>query len=170
MKVQGKFEIKGFEELIRNFRKINSAIQKEIIKKAGKEAAEPILQSAIQKVSVGENGTLANSIKVEQQIYNLTTHETIIHTKKAGTIKIWNRKTRRKEEQKGAPFYARWVEHGHFIVKGGRNRSGKGGGGKIVAKTQAKPFMRPAFEENIDKAEQIMADVIGRELKKFKVP
>jgi HK97 gp10 family phage protein len=47
---------------------------------------------------------------------------------------------------------ARWVEYGHRLVRGGRNRIGRGGPGKVVGNVPAHPFIRPAFESSAEAA------------------
>jgi len=41
---------------------------------------------------------------------------------------------------------AHFVEYGHRLVKGGRNRKGRGGPGKVIGEVPQYPFIRTGFE------------------------
>lgn len=69
---------------------------------------------------------------------------------------------------------ARFVEYGHRMVSGGQSKvlaSGKlSGPGKASSKdVSAHPFLRPAYEEVADAAQQAEADVLQEELQKARV-
>jgi len=53
---------------------------------------------------------------------------------------------------KATRHVANWVEYGHRLVRGGRNRKGRGGPGRVVGNVPAHPFIRPAFEASADAA------------------
>ena len=71
-------------------------------------------------------------------------------------------------------WYGRLVEMGHKLVRGGRLASGaknkrkSSGGGKVIGHVAAKPFLRPAFDNNVDKVIAAMAKVLKEELGKLK--
>lgn len=118
--------------------------------KALKAAAEPILDAAIGKAPVGETGRLADSLKI-----------------------VTGKRNRRNRKGAG-PFvqvkadgwiagYAHLVEYGHVIAKktflGFR---------KIFGYVPPKPFMRPAFDENSERAIAILVSSLKSSIQNFK--
>ncbi len=61
---------------------------------------------------------------------------------------------------------ARWVEYGHRLVRGGRNRKGRGGPGRVVGSVPSHPFIRPAFEAAEGAAVEAFAEGLKAELRK----
>ena len=65
---------------------------------------------------------------------------------------------------------ARWVEYGHRLVQGGRNRvlaSGKQkGNGTVAGFVEAHPFIRPAYEESRQKVITTICETLATELEK----
>jgi HK97 gp10 family phage protein len=60
---------------------------------------------------------------------------------------------------------ARFVEWGHRFVKGGRYMTwGKRGKGQEIGDVEAAPFIRPAFDANIDLVAQAINDSIKADL------
>ena len=63
-------------------------------------------------------------------------------------------------------WYGRLVEYGHKIVRGGR----LGKGGKVVGHVAAKPFLRPAFDNNVEKTVSAIKSKFHSELDKLHLP
>lgn len=57
---------------------------------------------------------------------------------------------------------AGFVEYGHRLVRGGRNRKGRGGPGKVVGQVPAHPFIRPAFEASGAEAVETFAATVQK--------
>ena len=98
-----------------------------------------------------EPGELKESIRTRTSTTYDVAEATIGPTGKAGVV-------------------AGWVEYGHRMVKGGSSKvlaSGKTRGrGKQTGDVPAHPFLRPAFEESIAEAQEMMEQTLLEELTK----
>jgi HK97 gp10 family phage protein len=126
----------GDKELARALRKLGGKVERKYTRQAVNVAATPILKDARRKVPE-QTGTLKLSLGKRVRTY-----------KRSGTVMaLVGPKTNVEAEFKGRvrkpKFYAHLVENGHIASDG--------------SFVPAQPFLRPAFDENVDKSRQIVA-------------
>lgn len=173
-------QIHGFAELIADLRTLPDKLQKKAVKDSVRAGAKLILKEARKrapksvhrwegaKVNKVPPGTLRKGIKIARATKQpkWIVRDIIGFTKKA--------------------WYGRLVEEGHKWVVGGTLAGGKkrrktkglpvtrggrpttSGQGRVVKHISAKPFLRPAFDANVDKTINIMRKTLGDGIKKMK--
>lgn len=180
------FRISGLQDLERRLLALPEKVQRVTLIKACREAAVPILTAAQSKVP-RDTGLLARSIKVKFTHRAVTSVEASIGVfglsrgQRGRIIERFKRKGLGLPDarQMGDPYYALWVEKGHDILVGGRRRVAsseltKGQlirrqrqgvrVGRVAGHVAARPFLRPALDENAQQATNIVAQVIRDEL------
>jgi len=159
---------KGLKELDRELGALSHRLQVQGANAMNRSGANVILRAARKKCPV-ETGNLKKSLTVVQ-----------MKSAKTGSAVHWvTHTTGRGVKNDG--WYAHIVEFGNIhgpydIPKRGRATkklmSGKEGtfGRRIESKTwRAKPYMRPAFYENEEKAIDMMAENLGKFLERKKM-
>ncbi|RMD51894.1 hypothetical protein D6827_01200 [Candidatus Parcubacteria bacterium] len=134
--------LEGLPQLTRRLQQLEFKLRRKVYRSALRKATKPILSRAKQLVTV-DTGTLRDSLKIRvtEQLFG---YEAVVTPVKS----------------KGKdPYYAHFVELGHVIR---RKR-----GGKVLGHVEAKPFLRPAFDENYKRAISILAAEIRGALKRF---
>jgi HK97 gp10 family phage protein len=147
MRAGGGVEIKGLDELRRKLKDMGQALAGQVMTDILKAAADPVLNDAIAKCPT-DTGTLRSSIKLNISPPAKTGAKVAVVAGEGFFL--------------GETFYGGFVEYGHFTGK----RKGRKGvdadkyrnkqiaaGRKWVA---AKPFMRPAADENKDRVLNII--------------
>jgi len=145
-------ELKGFDEAIRELNKLPDKMQKQSILKIERKSTKPVIQAAKSKLlSYGSNFK-----KLSQSIGNITAKRT-----KNAIIYVGPRV---KGKWKAIGYIARWVEYGTsgIIKKKGRSKSSGNfnpdfafvgkipKGGRFRADQPARPFMRPAIDQQMN--------------------
>jgi HK97 gp10 family phage protein len=145
--VADAFEITvdGLTELEKNLDKLGGEFKEQMIRKALR-AGGTIMQAAIMAntpinpVIPGPKSTALPPGALQSDV-----HLSVSKDKETDSFSAWI------YFGKSTVRYARWVEWGHRLVHGGRYKSwGKRGKGKEIGDVVAHPFIRPAFEGNID--------------------
>ena len=130
----------GGDVLAKALRTLPVKVEKQIIREATRAAAEPVLHAAQAKAPV-ETGLLKSTLRI-----------TTSTSSRKGTFKAriqaGGKGAEEGKDYTGEAFYAPMIEYGHFA---GHRRLG--GAREWV---EPKPFMRPAFDENVEKAIDIM--------------
>jgi HK97 gp10 family phage protein len=166
MSFKVKGEVKGLQQVVATLEKIKRGARNRILKRAMMLASKPILDAAKDKAPK-EFGLLKRSIKRK-----------VIVDKKTGTVRVLigpakgygkvvklkpdqvfrevsgatrkvTKPTAEQREQKRDP-----VHYAHLVELG-------------TVKRQAKPFLRPALDDNAAKFVRIMADVVREEIEKL---
>jgi HK97 gp10 family phage protein len=158
-----EFELKGFAELQRRLQELPKKLQRSVMAGAVKEA------SGIVQRAAKENAPIA-----AKDIYRKAIHKT---GKKAGqgykaklapgTLKkSIGIRQKRKGVQQGEvvfqigpskkAFYGQFVEKGHVLRKKRK--------GPVIGHVPAYPFLRPAIEQNVHQAVEIMRKRIAEGL------
>lgn len=187
-------EIKGFDELKRALKDLPAVVAGPITEKALTEAAKPIHAAALAKVPV-DTGFLKSRLSSRfvkgrdpaSSFVSIGTSEADYQGKTfyaafveyghfAGTRRdrIARSVARRLRSEarrarktggglapKGSAFRS-WQEA--FFSAEGQRAANAAGARRFV---EPRPFLRPAFDENVAQARQIMEDVIARELEKI---
>ena len=148
------FEIKieGLDELKRELSQFPEQLQKKALDKAVRAGSKIIVAAARQKAPVRANewegikypnppGTLKKGIKAE----------------KARRMPAYFR--RDIIGFSPSAWYGALVERGHKIVRGD----------KTVGHVAAKPFLRPAFDENLEKTLNAMKEALGKAIGDIKM-
>ncbi|HHR4725792.1 TPA: hypothetical protein ACS540_003524 [Salmonella enterica] len=152
------FEIDGLQALDAQLGELSGVVQAKILRKVVREAMRPVLQATIgcytsQWHSV--TGQLENSIGLRVRVPRQSTWADVIASVGVFTNKKLKAQTGSRMD---APLVAWWLEHGvepHATGDGARrSRKKRQGSGIQHPGITAKPFIRPAFDNNI---EQIMA-------------
>ena len=145
-------KIQGFTELMDDLKKIPIELRTKAIAKSVRAGAKVVVKAARQKAPVRSNeweginypnppGTLKKGIKAEKA----KRQPSYIYRDVIGfSPKAW---------------YGALVERGHKIVRGD----------KTIGHVAAKPFLRPAFDDNQDKIFEAMREKLGEEIDKFKM-
>lgn len=135
--------LKGDKELIKTLRKLPDAVRRDVLVEALEAAAEPIADAARRKVDV-DRGKLRASIKVRRS-----------RARRAGP-RVAVTTSRERAWYAGETYYGAFIEFGHFVgsrALGSRRRF-----------VPARPFMRPAYDENRFAALVIARRVAARRL------
>jgi HK97 gp10 family phage protein len=144
----------GFEALDRELAKLPLKLQKQAMRRMVRGGAAVVQKDAKQKAPK-KSGRLKSAIIVRAKPARDTKPETI-----AALVLIRTKTTKRG---KIAP-HAHLLEYGHQLVKGGK----LGSGGRVIGFVAARPFMRPAFDNNISKIINVMRRILGREIREYK--
>lgn len=146
-------EISGAKELSEQLDKLVKEMSDEL-SPAVEAGIEPVLQAAKRKAPVGDmHKESRRALRT-----NLATRET--EGRKHAILRDSLVKKRVKTKDGTAAWvvstgkarHGIQVELGHNVVKDGR----------VVGHAPAKPYLRPAFEETKDRAEEIVRDGLGR--------
>ncbi len=147
-------KVTGFEALDRELAKLPLKIQNKVVKKMVREGAKVVQKAAKQKAP-RKTGRLRRAIIVRAKTRRETRPETV-----AAKVMIRSKATKRGAI---AP-HAHLLEYGHQLVKGGK----LGSGGKVIGFVAARPFMRPAFDNNKSKVINTMRRVFARGIREYK--
>jgi HK97 gp10 family phage protein len=142
MKVRMKVE--GGDKLARRLQMLAEETARKHMREAALEGAEEIRAAAVEKAPE-RTGTLKENIFTE--ITKQTKNRVEIHIGPG---------------EKG--WYGRLVEEGHAIVVGGSLKSKKRPG-RIIGHVSPQPFLRPAFDEKTEEAQDVMVKELRRRLK-----
>jgi HK97 gp10 family phage protein len=133
MSVEIRFDVKGQDQLLNNFRTLATKIQRDLNKHALNAAAEPIMDAARDFAPVGTGpgaGALRNSIGIQLTSKDKWQHAKIGPRKgKKFRVAIG---TKTKGKNKGKPKYNSPSKYKKFVEFGTKHSA-------------ARPFMRPAF-------------------------
>ncbi len=132
-------EIKGLRELMLALEKLPAEVQKKPVQQALRAAAKPMRDAAIANASAfRDTGTVEKNIKVvRSKVYN---GKNYVH---GVVLRVLNSSKRRRAKGMGDPFYWKFLEFG-------------------TVHAPARPFLRPAFESNKDRALQIIRERLAR--------
>lgn len=130
-----RMKVEGGDKLARRLQMLAEETARKHMREAALEGAEVIRVEAAEKAP-RKTGTLAEDI--QKEIKKQTKSRVEIHVGPG---------------KKG--WYGRLVEEGHAIV---RDK-------KVVGHVSPKPFLRPAFDEKTDEAQDVIAAELRRRLK-----
>lgn len=146
--------VHGLKELNAKLKALPDKLAVKVLKGALMEAAQPILHAARSKAPV-DTGLLVSSIKVRSGV-----------SIRRGVVRATVGTS--SGDYHGDEFYAAFIEYGHRQGKRTRWVKAKGKLGKLQAAVEkagdsrpfvpAQPFMRPAFDENKEKALRIFVE------------
>lgn len=129
----------GQKELERTFRTLGDRVQRKVSRSAVTAASTPIVKAATQNAAE-DTGTLKLAMKGGRKVKT--------YSKTGTTIAVIGPRRQVKSEHKGKvkrpANYAHLVEGGHIAEDGSH--------------VPAQPFLRPAYDQNEDRAQGIMAD------------
>lgn len=149
-----EFQVTGLDELRRRLNELPGKLQRRVLKDAVKDAAQLIQKAAQEKAPVAAEIIFRQAIRKTGKRAGSKYRSRILPgtLKKSITVRQ-NRKAARRQiifqigPSKRA-FYGQFVERGHVL-----RRKAKG---EVVGHVPAMPFMRPAIEENAQKAIDVM--------------
>jgi len=136
-----KISITGLKEIDDVLKGMPTVFQDRVLKTAHADAAKPLVDAAKGLVRVGKTSNLKNSIGVER-----------VSMKKVDAVGLVQVGPRRKGGHKG--YHGHLIEYGHFTRDG-------------VNKTDAYPFMAPAFEQTKALVEGRIAQSVGVKLAQY---
>lgn len=139
-----RMKVEGGDKLARRLQMLAEETARKHMREAALEGAEVIRAAAVEKAPE-RTGTL------KENIFTEITKQ----TKNRVEIQIG-------PGEKG--WYGRLVEEGHAIVVGGSLKSKKRPG-RIIGHVPPHPFLRPAFDEKVDEAQEVMVNELRRRLK-----
>jgi Bacteriophage HK97-gp10, putative tail-component len=160
-------ELIGFDKLDRNLEELqlDGATGERILRKALRVGGEVVQAAIIERAPVrteglgGNSGNPAYDLPPGALKSDIEVHVT--KDKETNSFAVYI------EPGKYTKFVATMVEYGHNMVKGGRlfnwNKRGKG---KHLGFVEAKPFVRPAWEESQAAAIAAVEETIGTEIAK----
>ncbi len=163
----------GFDELEKQLRSLEAVTQRRILRTVVKEAAAPLLPKMIANFNGNWNndsGQLVNSFAIRATIPKNATFADVFAS--VGVFK--NRKVQDASgKTMDAPQIAYWLETGvdpHSLGTKARLSTNKGQGkGNKHSGIPAKPFMRPAFDADVERilgAEKtLLSQLIDKALK-----
>jgi len=135
-------KVEGLRELGERMKGLSEAMNNRIARAATAAGAAVIRDSAKQKVAV-DTGNLKKNIIVKR----LPKGESPLTSEHIVTVRQGKLTKKQKAAGLGDAFYGRFIEYG-------------------TAKMPARPFIRPAFDENKEKAVQAIKDRISKRLDK----
>ena len=151
-------ELTGIKELDRALRKLGERTEKQLQQRTLRKAANVIVKAAKEKCPT----------RKRKETY--ITRSGRERTRSIGLRKSIIARIRRYPLRWVAIIGPKWPEgaHGHLIEKGTKDRFHKAGVGvrRYVGKLLPKPFLRPAYDENIRKVRGIMGIELGRLIEK----
>lgn len=130
--------VHGIDEFVKNLDKIESKVQRKILRKAGKEAMTPVLEEAKRRVPVRYTGNLKKSLWLKLSTSRGRVHATVSPARPQGA-------------------------HGHLIELGTRVRRTKKGAYR--GKVYPRPFLRPAYDLHKNRALDIFGREVWRGVK-----
>lgn len=191
MALQIKAKVDGLKELVQQLKELPQKLQKQTLRKATTEGSQLVLRTAKAKVPVGETGLLKKSLGHKVGISRRTGVVYAVIGPRTGIVRT--RTGKKKVTKLGIRFaqagvkpymYAHLVEFGHRIAKGGslsdqyyqtrvkgrfaRGALRKRATGVVAGHVPAKPFMRPALDENIQAIKGVYERHIKDALKEFR--
>lgn len=173
-----KFKTTGVPELLKALQEIDKKVAKRALTKAVREAAKPILKAAKANVAV-DTKTLKKSLGVKVKVYKGGSGvvglvgirkdkkgKPIKHKRKVGTTKAG------KDIYQDPTKYGHLVEFGtrrHTVAKGDRlarkdRKQSEMQTGKMHPGAKAKPFLRPALDNNQGQVKATMIRVLQHAL------
>jgi len=154
-----RIEVKGIKDLYLDLSKYAEDLQTKVLRKAVRAGSKLIAKDARRRAPVRSSEW-----------------ENIKYPTPPGTLKRGIRVSRARKQPKyivrdvigfsEQAWYGRLVETGHFIVRGGRLRK-KGSKARIVGYSPPRPFLRPAFDANVNQAIEAMKTKMFDETKKL---
>jgi HK97 gp10 family phage protein len=148
-------QIKGLEHFKRGLQSLPIKMARQIQNKAISEAAKFMRQKIVEKTPI-DHGWLISSIKV-----------------KGKKLDDWSVEYRAGSYYQPGDPHPVW--YAHIVERGGMWAIGKKAGAAIRAMKKgiqlaghklghrpARPFVRPAWDANIEKAQSIIAEIIGK--------
>lgn len=161
-----RFDLRGDKALIRALDALEDKVERRVLTSAVGKAARPILQSAKSKVPQ-RTGALRNSLGIKRyRSKRLPMAVAIIGPRV--NFKATKKVAANIGDQNIKPHkYAHLVEFGtapHVIP--GAFVGGKGPLTVSHPGTPARPFLRPAFDQNVGRAQTVMASEIWNGIKK----
>lgn len=148
--------LEGAEQLERKLRLLEPKLFKKVIRNASKKAMQPMVVAAKTKAPI-ETGLLKKSIGMKQKQYTRArVVATIVGPRKGfkKLVKVLDQFGNLKEQYRDPVNYAHLVEFGtaaHALGSGSDSRKQVASGAQHPG-SDAKPFLRPAFDENEHKA------------------
>ncbi|MEG3069440.1 MAG: HK97 gp10 family phage protein [Candidatus Syntrophopropionicum ammoniitolerans] len=139
-----RMKVEGGDRLVRRLQMLAEETARKHMREAALEGAE-VFRAEAEEKAPRKTGTLAEDMQ----------KELVKQTKARVEIKVGPGK-------KG--WYGRLVEEGHAIVVGGR-RKAKKKPGRVVGHAPPQPFLRPAFDEKVGEAQDVIAAELRRRLK-----
>lgn len=154
--VYTRFVLAGDKELIAKLNGLGGKVYRKVVAQASRKAFAPVVSSAKSNV-VKDTGLLKKSIGVKQKRYPRAGRIVTVVGPRTGFGKNIMAKTIRGEVQvyRDPVRYAHLVEYGtqaHAVVQGDYI----GAAEAYHPGTAARPFMRPAFDGNENRAKSIM--------------
>ena len=166
-------EVDGLKELEKQLKYLDNLTQKKVLRKATRESAKPIQQKIEQNVSsMGhvDTGLLSESIKTRVSFPKNRTWADVVAS--VGIFKL-NSLMRQfgLDPKKDMPptVYGWWLEHGtqpHKTGSGSSVRGDRQDKGLMHPGIQAKPFIRPAFDTQLNSTVGIQKNVLSKEIDK----
>lgn len=145
---KGSFKVHGLAELVRNLEAMPEVIRDKAVGKGTKEGAKIIQQAAISLAPEGSHFNRSESApepgRLKQNIVVRERKDTIFDSEHQVVIRAHG-----KADNPRNSFYAYFLEYG-------------------TSKMAAKPFMRPAFEQNKESAVATMAGYIKEAVGSFR--
>ncbi|EKT1335034.1 HK97 gp10 family phage protein [Salmonella enterica subsp. enterica] len=149
------FDLEGFDELEKQLQSLSMVAQKRVLRTVVKESAAPLLPKMIANFNGNWNndtGQLVNSFGIRATIPKNATFADAFAS--VGVFK--NRKVQAASgKEMDAPQIAYWLETGvdpHSLGTKSRLSTSKGQNqGNKHPGIPAKPFMRPAFDSDVEK-------------------
>ena len=169
-----RMDVDGLIELDKQLKQLDLVGQKRVLRKATRESAKPVQKKIEQNVSsMGhvDTGLLSESIKTRVSFPKKRTWADVVAS--VGVFKL-NSLMRQfgLDPKKDMPptVYGWWLEHGtqpHKTGSGAKTSSGKNQDkGLMHPGVQAKPFIRPAFDSQLNSTVSIQKDVLAKEIDK----
>lgn len=173
-----RFDLRGDKALIRALNALEDKVERRVLTSAVGKAARPILQSAKSKVPQ-KTRLLRNSLGIKRYrsklfpmaIAVIGPRQRHVKNRKGETVagfKVTKSVAARGVSDKADPAkYAHLVEFGttpHVIP--GAFVGGKGPLTVSHPGTPARPFLRPAFDQNVGRAQTVMAAEIWNGIRK----
>lgn len=158
MSVKQTFRIEGLAELDKMLSQLSKSMSRTVLRNALKKAGKPIADAATASVPVGKTGNLRRSIKISTKL-------------------------KKSQYRYGRPsrvavdvFVGSSAPHAHLVEFGTGPRRldsprAVNLGGKVVmvehtGQMPARPFLRPAWDLNKEKAVKIFGEEVWKELTK----
>lgn len=167
-------DVDGLQELEKQLKLLDNISQKKVLRKATRESAKPIQKKIEQNVSsMGhvDTGLLSESIKTRVSFPKNRTWADVVAS--VGIFKL-NSLMRQfgLDPKKDMPptVYGWWLEHGtqpHRTGSGANVSSSKNQDkGLMHPGIQAKPFIRPAFDTQLNSTVGIQKNILSQEIDK----
>jgi HK97 gp10 family phage protein len=153
-----RIEVSGLTELREALKTLPEALQGKASQIALTKAARPIVRAAQQKAPTRKPRGFMGPMRPEKTKGRL----------RASIYSFRNRESTKTFESrligvKGRAWYWRFIEFGRASIsraKGSLGTPVKGFFGKVVKAVPARPFLRPAFEENANRAIELYRDAL----------